>query len=199
VATRRLVLASASPARRDLLRRAGLDPEIVVSGVQEEGVEARSPAELTELLARRKATAVVAALRPADALVVGCDSLLEIDGVGYGKPHTPAVASQRWRMMRGRAGVLHTGHHVTDASSGAEAGGVESTTVHFAELSDAEITAYVASGEPLEVAGAFTLDGRGAPFVTAIEGNPGNVIGLSLPLLRSLLMDLGVAITDLWR
>jgi septum formation protein len=198
VAHRRLVLASASPARLDLLRRAGLDPEVVVSGIDEDGVEASDPAALTAMLAQQKASAVAAIPGAAGALVVGCDSVLELDGVGYGKPHTAAAACERWRAMRGRDGVLHTGHHVIDTCTGAAASGVESTAVHFAPVSDAEIGAYVASGEPLEVAGAFTLDGRGAPFVTAIEGNPSNVIGLSLPLLRSLLMDLGVAITDLW-
>lgn len=198
VANRRLVLASASPARLDLLRRAGIDAEVMVSGIEEDS-SAEDPAALTAILARRKAEAVAAAPGAAGALVVGCDSVLELDGVAYGKPHTAEVATQRWQSMRGHHALLHTGHVLIDTTNAASAGGVESTVVRFGQPSDTEIAAYVASGEPLEVAGAFTIDGRGAPFVAGIEGNPGNVVGLSLPLLRSLLDALGVAITDLWR
>jgi septum formation protein len=141
------------------------------------------------------------AARPetAGALVVGCDSVLDIDGVAHGKPADAEEATARWKQMRGRAGVLRTGHCVIDTAAGnRRASAVASTTVRFGEPSDAEIAAYVASGEPVHVAGAFTLDGRSAPFIEGIEGDPGTVIGLSLPLLRGLLAELGVAITDLW-
>jgi septum formation protein len=198
------VLASASPARLALLRRAGFDPEVRVSGVDEDrvvdesGGDAADPAGITAVLARRKAEAVAAVPEVAGAVVVGCDSVLELDGVAFGKPHSSALAAARWRLMRGREAALHTGHHVIDTARAAAAGGVESTVVRFAEPTDAEIDAYVSTGEPLEVAGGFTIDGRGAPFVAGIDGNPGNVIGLSLPRLRTLLGALGIAITDLW-
>ncbi|WP_328583327.1 Maf family protein [Streptomyces sp. NBC_00370] len=195
---RRLVLASQSPARLGLLRQAGLAPEVIVSGVDEDAVSAPTPAELALVLARAKAEAVAARPEAAGALVVGCDSVLELDGQAYGKPADAEEATARWKSMRGRAGVLQTGHCVIDTASGARAARTASTTVRFGSPSDAEIAAYVASGEPLHVAGAFTLDGRSAPFVDAIEGNHGNVIGLSLSLLRELLAELGVAITDLW-
>ncbi|KIF68266.1 septum formation protein Maf [Streptomyces sp. AcH 505] len=195
---RRLVLASQSPARLGLLRQAGLAPEVIVSGVDEDAVSAPTPAELALVLARAKAEAVAARPEAAGALVVGCDSVLELDGQAYGKPADAEEATARWKSMRGRAGVLQTGHCVIDTASGARAARTASTTVRFGSPSDAEIAAYVASGEPLYVAGAFTLDGRSAPFVDAIEGNHGNVIGLSLSLLRELLAELGVAITDLW-
>lgn len=195
---RRLVLASQSPARLGLLRQAGLAPEVIVSGVDEDAVSAPTPAELALVLARAKAEAVAARPEAAGALVVGCDSVLELDGQAYGKPADAGEATARWKSMRGRAGVLQTGHCVIDTASGARAARTASTTVRFGSPSDAEIAAYVASGEPLYVAGAFTLDGRSAPFVDAIEGNHGNVIGLSLSLLRALLAELGVAITDLW-
>lgn len=200
VPERRLVLASASPSRRELLRRAGLDPEVRVSGVAEDDVDPTAdPATLVAILARRKAEAVADGLpagRP--ALVVGCDSVLDLDGVAYGKPGTAAAAIARWHRMRGRCGVLRTGHHVIDMAAGTSAAGVGASSVHFACPSDAEIEAYVASGEPLGVAGAFTLEGRGSVFIETIEGDPSNVMGLSLPLLRRLLAELGVGVTDLW-
>ncbi|MBW6433159.1 Maf family nucleotide pyrophosphatase [Actinoplanes hulinensis] len=196
----RLVLASASPARRALLTGAGIDAEVVVSGVDESVVEADDAYSTSLALARMKARTVAAAL-PADpgALVLGCDSVLAFEGEVLGKPADAAEAAERWLAMRGKSGVLHTGHHLTGLVSGLQAEAVGMTTVHFADVSDAEIEAYVASGEPLHVAGAFTLDGRGGAFVERIEGDPGNVIGLSLPLLRRLLADMGVPITSLWR
>ncbi|GFH35967.1 nucleoside triphosphate pyrophosphatase [Streptomyces pacificus] len=195
---RRVVLASASPARLGLLRDAGLVPEVVVSGVDEEALTAPDPGTLALVLAEAKADAVAARPESAGALVIGCDSVLELDGEALGKPADEEEATARWKSMRGRAGVLRTGHCVIDTASGRRVSATDSTTVRFGDPTDAEIAAYVASGEPLHVAGAFTLDGRSAPFVDSIEGSHGNVIGLSLPLLRRLLADLGVGITDLW-
>ncbi|MFG2891823.1 nucleoside triphosphate pyrophosphatase [Streptomyces sp. NPDC048248] len=195
---RRLVLASQSPARLALLRQAGLAPEVVVSGVDEDAVTAGTPGELARVLAEAKAAAVAARPESGGALVVGCDSVLELDGRALGKPADAEDATARWKSMRGRSGVLQTGHCLIDTGSGRQVSATASTTVRFGEPTDAEIAAYVASGEPLFVAGAFTLDGRSAPFIDGIDGDPGNVIGLSLPLLRRLLADLDVAITDLW-
>ncbi|MEV0036622.1 nucleoside triphosphate pyrophosphatase [Streptomyces sp. NPDC050804] len=195
---RRLVLASASPARLGLLRQAGLAPEVVVSGVDEDALSAPTPAELALVLAEAKASTVAALPEAAGALVIGCDSVLDLDGEALGKPVDAEEATFRWKSMRGRAGVLRTGHCVIDTATGRRASATASTTVRFGSPSDAEIAAYVASGEPLRVAGAFTLDGRSAPFVDSIEGDHGNVIGLSLPLLRGLLAELGTGITDLW-
>ncbi|MGY1454456.1 nucleoside triphosphate pyrophosphatase [Streptomyces sp. SS8] len=195
---RRLVLASQSPARLGLLRQAGMAPEVIVSGVDEDALDAPTPAELALLLAEAKADAVAGRPEAAGALVVGCDSVLELDGRPLGKPADAEEATARWKDMRGRAGVLVTGHCVVDTATGRRASATASTTVRFGEPSDEEIAAYVASGEPLHVAGAFTLDGRSAPFVDGIEGDHGNVIGLSLPLLRRLLTELGVPVTELW-
>ncbi|GAA1224310.1 Maf family protein [Kitasatospora nipponensis] len=194
---RTLVLASASPARLGLLRQAGLDPRVIVSGVDEDAINAATPGELALVLAEAKAAAVAAGLTDGE-LVIGCDSVLELDGLALGKPTDAADALARWRSMRGRSGVLRTGHCVIDTANGARTSATASTTVHFGTPDDAEIEAYVATGEPLHVAGAFTLDGRSAPFLAGIEGDHGNVIGLSLPLLRELLAGLDVRITDLW-
>lgn len=194
---RALVLASASPARLGLLRQAGLDPRVLVSGVDEDAISAATPAELALVLAEAKAKAVAAELSGGE-LVIGCDSVLELDGRALGKPADAAEALARWQSMRGRSGVLRTGHCVIDTVTGEQVSETASTTVRFGTPDDGEIAAYIASGEPLHVAGAFTLDGRSAPFVEGIDGDPGNVIGLSLPLLRRLLAALGVRITDLW-
>ena len=193
----RLVLASASPARLATLRAAGIEPSIVVSGVDEDQVTGLAPAALAQRLAELKCAAVSEQLTDG-SLVLGCDSVLELDGAPLGKPVDADEAVARWRAMRGRTGTLHTGHCLRDTASGRQATGTGSTLVHFADVTDAEIAAYVDSGEPLEVAGAFTIDGLGGAFVTGIEGDHHNVVGLSLPLLRDLLADLGVAWTDLW-
>ncbi|MET9906561.1 nucleoside triphosphate pyrophosphatase [Streptomyces sp. NPDC006476] len=195
---RRLILASQSPARLNLLRQAGLDPEVIVSGVDEDAVTAPTPAELALALAEAKASVVAARPEVQGALVIGCDSVLELDGQALGKPADPEEATARWKAMRGRAGTLQTGHCVWDTTSKRYVSGTASTLVRFGDPSDEEIAAYVATGEPLHVAGAFTLDGRSAPFIEGIDGDHGNVIGLSLPLLRKLLAQLGVGITELW-
>ena len=191
-----IVLASASPARLAVLRAAGLAPRVMVSGVDEAAFSAGTPAELAGRLAQAKAAAVAAGLP--DGLVIGCDSLLDLDGQAMGKPASAAEAAARWREMAGRAGTLVTGHCVIDAATGRQASGVAATTVRFGTPSEQEIAAYVASGEPLAVAGAFTLDGRGGWFVAGIDGDHGNVLGVSLPLLRRLLADLGFGVTELW-
>jgi septum formation protein len=205
MSTPRLILASASPARLATLRSAGLAPEVEVSGVDEDLVHADSVPELVAALARAKADAVAARRSAAgggsgdspDAVVIGCDSVLELDGLAFGKPVDAADAIARWQAMRGRSGVLHTGHHLVCLPSGVSRTATASTTVHFADLDDDEIAAYVATGEPLLVAGAFTIDGLGGPYVTRIEGDHHNVVGISLPLLRLLLADLGVSWTDI--
>jgi septum formation protein len=196
----RLVLASASPARRALLTAAGIHAEVQVSGVDESAVEATDPETLCLVLARAKARAIAARMNPTPGtLVLGCDSVLGFDGEIFGKPADAADAVKRWQLMRGKSGVLHTGHHLTDVLAGTQAEAVASTVVHFADISDEEIEAYVATKEPLRVAGAFTLDGRGSVFVDRIEGDHSNVIGLSMPLLRRLLGELHVPIVALWQ
>ena len=223
----RLLLASASPARRSTLIAAGIDPLVAVSGVDEDAVLAEAaerfgalePADAVLALAHAKAQWVVEH-RPSlatgelladddrdapDVVVLGCDSMLELDGEIRGKPVDAADATARWRAMRGRSAVLHTGHWLIDdrdpaaGGTGGTLGATSSTVVHFADLSDAEVDAYVATGEPLAVAGAFTVDGLGGAFVTKIEGDHHGVVGVSLPLLRELLGELGVTMPDLWR
>jgi len=191
------VLASASPARLATLRAAGVEPSVVVSGVDESQVDGLPPAELAVRLAALKCAAVATDVHDG-SLVLGCDSVLELEGRALGKPDDAADAVRRWEAMRGRSGVLHTGHCLRDTRSGAEVSAVASTVVHFADVTDDEIAAYVASGEPLHVAGAFTVDGLGGAFVTGIEGDHHNVVGLSLPLLRDLVARLGHTWTDLW-
>jgi septum formation protein len=200
-----IVLASASPARKKLLHAAGIEPSVVVSSVDEDAVTtaaretygALAPEDVALVLARAKAEDVAAEV--AGAVIVGCDSVLELAGEIHGKPADAAEAVSRWRRMRGASGVLHTGHWVVDTrehsagGTGATLGATASTTVHFARLTDAEIEDYVGTGEPLRVAGAFTLDGLGGPFVAGIEGDPSNVVGLSLPLLRELFAEVGLA------
>src|SRR5665648_997257 len=210
-----LVLASASPARLSTLAQAGVTSYVLVSDVDEDLVLAQAvshfgeltPQDVALVFARAKCEAVTKLLTddtcpedaPVGALVLGCDSVLELDGEVHGKPADAAEATSRWKRMRGTSGVLHTAHWLIDdrddhdGGTGATLGAVASTTVHFANVSDDEIAAYVASGEPLQVAGAFTIDGLGGPFVSGIEGDHHNVVGLSLPLLRELLGEINLS------
>ncbi|OBH85272.1 septum formation inhibitor Maf [Mycobacterium scrofulaceum] len=205
----RLVLGSASSGRRKVLRQAGVDPLVVVSGVDEDALVAAlgpdaAPADVVCALAAAKAEQVAGGLDgdvAADCVVLGCDSMLDLDGELCGKPGSADAATDQWRRMGGRSGRLYTGHCLLRLSGGAITHReVESacTTVHFAAPTDADLRAYVAAGEPLQVAGGFTLDGLGGWFVDGIEGDPSNVIGVSLPLLRSLLGRVGLSVTALW-
>ena len=208
-----ILLASQSSGRLATLRAAGVEPLVRVSDVDEHAVlrvlaadsrQEPAPVQQVQALARAKAEEVAAAVtraeREADPslVVVGCDSMLEIDGRVVGKPGTSEIARARWQSMRGRTGVLHSGHALVRVGNGARAGGVSSTTVRFGSPTDAEIDAYVATGEPLGCAGAFTIDGLGGAFIDGIDGDPHGVVGISLPLLRRLLADLDVRWTDLW-
>jgi septum formation protein len=211
----RVLLASTSPARLMLLRNAGIEPETRAPDVDEEAVIAAvehgegrtlSPEEHVLLLARRKAAAVVAALADYDpefdGIVIGGDSMFELDGAILGKPYTAEVATARWHAMRGRTGVLHSGHAVVRLAPDAtpiEAHAVAAASVSFAaDVSDAEIDAYVGTGEPLLVAGAFTVDSLGGPFITRVEGDPSTVVGMSLSTVRRLAAELGVSWPTLW-
>jgi septum formation protein len=201
-----LVLASASPARLAVLRAAGLDPQVSVADLDEPALLASvphaSPGEKVTTLAGAKATTVARRLDVDDAVIIGCDSMLLIDGELVGKPADAAEARIRWGAMAGRTGELVTGHavlRVVDGEIDKVAEGHAVTGVRFAEPDDAELTAYLDTGEPLAIAGAFTLDGLGGWFVEGIDGDPSNVIGISLPLTRRLLAGVGVRVTDLWR
>lgn len=197
----KLILASTSPARKILLENAGINFETVAPGVDEdEMVERLKPetaVELTGLLAKAKAEAVTQ--RFPNSLVLGCDSALEFGGEILGKPLEHEVAIARWKKMRGQFGVLHSGHHLIDTASGRGLTLVTATKVHFANLGDAEIERYVSTGEPLQVAGAFTIDGLGGAFIERIEGDYHTVVGLSLVALRTLVTDLGHDYQALWR
>lgn len=194
----RLILASASPSRLRLLQAAGIEPQVVVSGVDEEAMEAALPAATPQEVAVRLAAAKarwVAARHPG-AVVLGADSVLDVDGRSLGKPLNPQTAVQRWHEIRGRSAALITGHCLIHP--GGEQVAAARTTVHFAEPDDDEIAAYVATGEPLHVAGGFTLDGYGSAFVRGVEGDPANVIGLGIPLLREMVRAAGLRWTDFW-
>ena len=210
----RLYLASTSPARLATLRAVGVEPVLLAPDVDEDAAVAAAgaltAAEMVLMLARLKAEAVVGRtvdhgagdVGPIDGFILGGDSAFELDGVVYGKPHEPAVARERWLLQRGREGELHSGHWLIDhrgGVAGGATGGVSSSTVRFAaNISDEEIDAYVATGEPLKVAGAFTIDSLGAPFISEVRGDPHAVVGLSVALLRELLLEFGVRWHSLW-
>ena len=206
----KLVLASTSPARLRLLRDGGIDPVTISPGVDEELVaqvaleagEISNTQDMVLILAKAKAEAVLNHPDAQGALIIGCDSSLDLDGESLGKPHEPEVAIERWKSMRGRSGRLYTGHWLIDnrdnSPSPKALGQATNTTVHFADLSDSEVLAYVGTGEPLKVAGAFTIDGLGGAFIRAIEGDSHTVVGLSLPTLRELCIKLGVDYPSLW-
>jgi septum formation protein len=204
----RLYLASTSPARLTTLRASGIEPVVLPSNVDEDAAVAAAgpltPTEMVQLLARLKAEAVVDSVVDGSALdgfIVGCDSAFELDGVAYGKPHTPTVARERWELQRGREGELHSGHWLIDHRGGTAAGGVgavSSTHVRFANITDSEIDAYIATGEPLEVAGAFTIDSLGGAFIEEIRGDAHSVVGISVATVRTLLLGFGVEWHGLW-
>jgi septum formation protein len=194
---RRLVLASASPVRARVLREAGFAPEVIVSGVDEDAITGPT-AEVAETLAVRKARAVADRLTGEPAIVLGGDSVLDVDGETRGKAPSLDVARAWWASVAGRSATLHSGLCALDTASGHCASGVASTIVHYGRPTEREMDAYLATGEPLHVAGGFTIDGYAAPFVDRIEGDHAAVLGLSIPLLRRLLRDIGIEITDLW-
>jgi len=205
----RLYLASTSPARLATLRAVGVEPVLLASDVDEDAAVAAAgpltPVEMVQLLARLKAEAVVGRLvdgEPIDGFILGGDSAFELDGIVYGKPHLPEVARERWLLQRGREGELHSGHWLIDHRGGTvngATGGVSTSVVRFAgDISDEEIDAYIATGEPLKVAGAFTIDSLGAPFIEEVRGDAHAVVGLSVALLRSLLLSFGVRFHTLW-
>lgn len=199
----RVVLASASPTRLRVLQAAGLRPEVMPSHVDERAITRSRPRDLALALAEAKAAAVAAKLT--SGLVVGCDSVLEmaspaeLAGLALGKPATAAEARERWRLMAGQTGILFTGHHVRDVATGRHASEAGATAIRFGQPNPAEIDAYIASGEPMRVAGAFTLDGLGGWFIEEIRGDYNNVLGISLPLLRRLFAAVGSPLAGLWR
>ena len=191
------VLASASPARRKLLQNAGIEPIVRQSDFDESQVQLSDPAELVQILAQRKAETVASQFT--DALILGCDSVLSVNGEIHGKPADVSEAIARWQIMRGNVGDLYTGHALIDTKQGKTLVQLQVTRVYFADVSDRQIAAYVATGEPLKCAGCFALEGRGGLFVEKLEGCHSNVIGLSLPLLRRMLGELGYDVTDFWQ
>lgn len=205
-----LILASASPARAQLLRQGGVAFTVKVSDVDEDAATAEqtrrlgatpSPAQTAQLLALAKARAVAQLPESAGSLVLGCDSVFEFNGTAYGKPHRPEIAATRWNAISGRSGTLHTGHaliDLRDPERAVEASALNSAVVHFGSVTEEDIAAYISTGEPLEVAGGFTIDGLGGAFIDGVEGDPHTVVGLSLTTLRSLLAQRGVSITALW-
>jgi septum formation protein len=193
--SKQIVLASASPSRKRLLESIGIAPVIKVSGVDEETPELLSlkPAELVIALAILKAHTVrQSSPELTNSLIIGCDSTFEFEGESLGKPGTPELAIERAHLLSGKTGYLHTGHSVIDTDQGIEVSDISTSKVSFAHMSDAEINNYVATGEPIQVAGGFTLDGHSAPFITHIEGDPSGIIGLSLPTLRKIIINLGL-------
>lgn len=196
-----LVLASSSAGRLGVLRKAGIDPVVIVSGVDETTEPGLDTGTIVAQLAARKAAAVTELVEKSQpgTLVLGCDSMLDLDGTAYGKPASAEEATALWRRMSGREGSLYTGHCLIVAGTDRRAEAVGRTLVRFGTPGEAELAAYVASGEPAVMAGAFSLEGLGAPFIDGIDGDPTNVIGLSVPLLRLMLAELGVPITELWR
>ncbi|MEI7442093.1 MAG: nucleoside triphosphate pyrophosphatase [Actinomycetes bacterium] len=203
--SRTVLLASASTSRYKLLMDSGIPALVQVSDVDEEAVanELALPttAELVVALAKAKGEAVaqnITVTSSTNILMIAADSMLEFEGVGYGKPGTPEIATERWQAMRGKSGYLHSGHWVKDLATGEVRTGVAGAHVHFGDVSDAEIAAYVASGEPLGVAGGFTHEGRSSAFITGIDGDVAAVAGMSMLLLRELTRDMGIAWTSLW-
>ena len=203
--SRTVLLASASTSRYRLLTDGGITPLVQVSDVDEERIASElapiSTGELVVSLAQAKGEAVVADITVTDSrnlLVIAADSMLEFDGVGYGKPGTPEMAIARWKMMRGKSGYLHSGHWIKDLVTGETRTGVAGATVEFADVSDQEIERYAASGEPLHVAGGFTHEGRSAAFITKMDGDTPAVAGMSMVLLRKLAKDMGIDWTGLW-
>jgi septum formation protein len=207
---RKVLLASASASRLRLLQDSGIQPYVQVSAVDEDAISnelsAKSvsgiePAYLVEQLAIAKGEAVardITVTAEKDLIIIAADSMLEFEGVAYGKPGTPEKAKERWQAMRGKSGYLHSGHWIKDLVSGEVRSGVAGARIHFGEVSDEEIDHYVSSGEPLGVAGAFTHEGRSAAFISAIEGDVAAVAGMSMYLIRTLLAEIGISWTEIW-